>query len=99
LDASDDDEGDEYDEGADLYVMHKAHVAFGVELDCETRPAGGKPRTRFRCQHCGKLSAGRVPRSGRHVGDGTLRYPRFHKVDGAPCPGLLYEATWETETP
>lgn len=83
---------DEYDEGADLYVMRKAHVAFGVELDEEK-----KPRTRFRCQHCGKLSAGRLPRSGRHVGDGSSRYPRFHKVDGVPCPGLLYEATWETE--
>ncbi len=51
--------------------------------------------TRFQCQICGKLTAGRLPRAGSdiwdevfhkyrrvetwHVNDGTMRYPRRHK--------------------
>ena len=50
---------------------------------------------RFKCVECGKLSTGRLPRDGRHVGDGTVRYPRRHKgPDGKPCPGNIEEAEW-----
>lgn len=67
-----------------------------------------RPRmiTRFRCVHCGKLTAGRLPRAfvtsptgrvtySRHdVGDGSERYPRWHKLDGKPCPGNRELAEW-----
>jgi hypothetical protein len=53
-----------------------------------------RPGTRFQCPECGKLTSGRLPRDGRHVGDGTVRYPRRHKVDGKPCPGNIMEAVW-----
>lgn len=66
--------------------------------------------TRFRCVHCGKLTAGRLPRAiitsptgrvtySRHdVGDGSFYYPRRHDVDGEPCPGNILEAEWVTVT-
>jgi len=50
--------------------------------------------TRFKCAVCGKLTAGRVPRDGRHVGDGTFRFPRRHRVGGEACPGNIVEAEW-----
>ena len=51
--------------------------------------------TRFKCVECGKLSTGRLPRDGRYVGDGTVRYPRRHKGPGGkPCPGNIKEAEW-----
>ncbi|UTU07738.1 hypothetical protein CcrC1_gp054c [Caulobacter phage C1] len=54
----------------------------------------GQP-TRFKCVVCGKLSAGRLPREGRHVGDGSERFPRRHKGgDGADCPGNILYAEW-----
>lgn len=60
-------------------------------------PCAGSARlvTRFKCVVCGKLTAGRMPRdsSGR-PGDSTVRYPRRHKHDGAPCKGNIYEAEW-----
>ncbi len=52
-------------------------------------------RTRFRCVICGKVTAGRLGRVGRHVGDGSARFPRRHKgADGQPCPGNVYDAEW-----
>ena len=49
--------------------------------------------TRFRCAVCGKLTAGRLPRDGRHTGDGTFWFPRRHDgADGRPCPGNIKEA-------
>lgn len=48
--------------------------------------------TRFKCSACGKLTAGRLPRAGRHHGDGTYWFPRRHKRDGKPCPGNIMEA-------
>ena len=54
--------------------------------------------TRFKCVECGKLSTGRLPRDGRYVGDGTVRYPRRHKGPGGkPCPGNIKEAEWVTK--
>ena len=50
--------------------------------------------TRFKCAICGKLTAGRLPRSGKYVGDGTFRYPRRHYINGQPCPGNIIEAEW-----
>lgn len=51
--------------------------------------------TRFRCVVCGKLTAGRIPRAGRHAGDTTARFPRRHKgPDGKPCGGNILEAEW-----
>jgi len=53
-------------------------------------------KTRYRCVVCGKLTAGRLPRTSRpEVGDGTLRYPRQHKgPDGLLCPGSFMYAEW-----
>lgn len=56
-----------------------------------------KQRTRFRCVICGKLTAGRMPREGRHIGDGSARFPRRHKINGQPCAGNIREAEWVTE--
>ena len=50
--------------------------------------------TKFKCVVCGKLTAGRMPRSGREVGDTTARWPRRHKVNGVQCPGVWQEAEW-----
>jgi hypothetical protein len=51
--------------------------------------------TGFRCVKCGKISAGRMPRKGRHTGDTTVRFPRLHRgADGQPCPGNVWEAEW-----
>lgn len=44
-----------------------------------------------KCVMCGKLTAGRLPRSGSHKGDGTFWYPRRHNVNGKPCPGNIEE--------
>lgn len=53
-------------------------------------------KTRFMCAECGKLTAGRLPREGRHrPGDGTARFPRRHKdKSGKACPGNTVEAEW-----
>jgi hypothetical protein len=55
--------------------------------------------TRFRCVVCGKMTAGRLPRDGRHFpGDGSGRYPRRHKgVDGKPCKGNIELVDWVDE--
>jgi hypothetical protein len=53
-----------------------------------------KLETRFKCAVCGKITAGRIGRDGRHVGDGSGRYPRRHNVDGKPCLGNIQEAEW-----
>lgn len=52
--------------------------------------------TKFRCVVCGKLTAGRLPRAGRHnVGDTTAMFPRRHNGDdGLPCPGNIELAEW-----
>jgi len=50
--------------------------------------------TRFRCVVCGKLTSGRIPRNGRHVGDGTVRFPRRHNFEGKPCEGNIRDAEW-----
>lgn len=50
--------------------------------------------TRFRCRVCGKLTAGRIPREGRYVGDLSARFPRRHNVNGQPCPGIIEDAEW-----
>jgi len=50
-------------------------------------------RYSWRCKVCGKVTAGRLPRAGRHVGDGTFMFPRRHKgSDGQPCRGNIQEA-------
>jgi hypothetical protein len=53
-----------------------------------------KCQTRFRCVVCGKLTAGRMPREGREVGDTTARFPRRHHHNGRPCPGNIQLAAW-----
>jgi len=66
--------------------------AFGFHShlrSCLKKPLVAK-RTRFKCVKCGKITAGRIPRRG----DGTVRFPRKHKVDGKPCPGNMVEAEW-----
>lgn len=46
---------------------------------------------RFRCRRCGRLTSGRMPRRG----DGSLRYPRDHRIfGGGTCPGVFEEADW-----
>jgi hypothetical protein len=45
---------------------------------------------RFKCDMCGKLTAGRIPRRG----DGSGRYPRKHKVNGEVCLGSFDGAVW-----
>ena len=53
------------------------------------------PGTYFRCVVCGKLTAGRLPREGRHhPGDGSVMFPRRHSTHGYPCPGNVRLATW-----
>lgn len=57
---------------------------------------------KFKCAHCGKLTAGgRLPRDGHVKGDGTFRFPRRHKgADGQSCDGNIMEAEWiETARP
>lgn len=46
---------------------------------------------RVKCAVCGKLTAGRLPRKGRHEGDGTLWYPRRHNCPGDIIEGILVE--------
>lgn len=46
--------------------------------------------TRFLCVICGKMSTGRKPRRG----DGSARYPRYHRMEGKPCEGNFYFAEW-----
>ncbi len=54
-----------------------------------------RKRTRFRCVICGKITAGRLGRAGRHTGDGSARFPRKHNgADGRPCPGNVFDADW-----
>jgi hypothetical protein len=56
---------------------------------------GKRWETRFKCVVCGKLTAGRMPREGRLVGDTSARFPRRHKgPDGKPCPGNIEDAEW-----
>ena len=55
---------------------------------------GDTRETRFECVKCGRLTAGRVPHGSWHPADGSLRYPRRHKSEGALCPGNLLEARW-----
>lgn len=44
-----------------------------------------------KCCECGKRTAPRLPRSGRHKGDGTCWLPRRHRINGVLCPGSLEE--------
>jgi hypothetical protein len=41
----------------------------------------------FKCPVCGKLTAGRQP-----YGEGTIIYPRRHKLNGIPCDGNIRES-------
>lgn len=51
--------------------------------------------TRFKCVVCGRLTAGRLPRGGRHrPGDTSAYYPRRHKHHGKPCAGNILQARW-----
>lgn len=51
--------------------------------------------TRFRCDECGKLTAGRIGREGGLRGDRSGRYPRRHNGPGGKvCPGVFMEAVW-----
>lgn len=53
-----------------------------------------KKVTRFKCQHCGCLTTGRLPHK---YSDGAFRYPRRHRLDnGKGCPGNIIEAEWVT---
>ncbi len=47
-------------------------------------------RTHFKCGVCGKLTAGKVPKNG----DGTLIFPRRHRVKGILCKGIFIAAEW-----
>lgn len=52
-------------------------------------------RTRFKCKACDTVSDGRRPRGGwGERGDGTVIYPRRHKVEGVACPGNIEPAEW-----
>ena len=48
------------------------------------------------CVVCGKVTkGGRLPREGRHTGDGSERFPRRHKgADGRACPGNIEFGIW-----
>lgn len=50
----------------------------------------------IQCRACGKETAnGRLPREGRHTGDGSERFPRRHKgADGRVCPGVFEFGVW-----
>lgn len=50
--------------------------------------------TKFKCSVCGKLTSGRIGRSGGYSGDTSHRFPRRHKNDGKDCPGNIEEAEW-----
>lgn len=51
--------------------------------------------TRFRCDECGKETAGRIGREGGLRGDRSGRYPRRHNGPGGNvCPGVFREAVW-----
>lgn len=52
---------------------------------------GRIPLEKVQCAVCGKVTAGRLPRIGKHKGDGTFFYPRRHKVNGKDCPGNIQE--------
>jgi len=45
---------------------------------------------KFKCLYCGKLTAGHFPRRG----DGSMRFPRKHRIEGKVCEGSFYEAEW-----
>ena len=47
---------------------------------------------KWKCAICGKMTTGRLPRDGRHTGDGSFWFPRRHSVNGKPCPGNIEEA-------
>lgn len=47
---------------------------------------------RVRCSACGKVTAARLPRHGKHKGDGTFWFPRRHKISGVDCRGNIEEA-------
>ena len=54
-----------------------------------------KTITKFKCSACGKLTAGRISRDGKQVGDTSARFPRRHKnKEGKACPGNILEAEW-----
>ncbi len=48
--------------------------------------------TQFKCARCGKVTSGRQPRRG----DGSLVYPRRHRIAGKLCEGSFEEAQWVT---
>lgn len=56
---------------------------------------GTEPFT-ITCTVCGKVTkGGRLPREGRHTGDGSERFPRRHKgKDGHVCPGVYLFGIW-----
>jgi len=50
---------------------------------------------RFRCTVCGKLTLGRLPRSGYHKEAGVEMYPRRHSgADRLQCAGNVLAAEW-----
>ena len=51
-------------------------------------------KTLFKCAVCGKLTTGRISRSGSNTGDMSHRFPRRHKVNGKDCKGNIEEAEW-----
>lgn len=69
---------------------HGALTPLGEEVVRQLEPT----KTVFRCTFCGHISTGRIPRSGREVGDGTCRYPRRHKLGDQVCEGVFREAEW-----
>lgn len=62
------------------------------------RSAGKSGRTVFRCKACGLDTTSRMPMGG----DGTARFPRRHRGDGALtrvgmpslCSGVVEESDW-----
>ena len=46
---------------------------------------------KVKCAVCGKITHPRLPRDGRHKGDGTSWLPRRHKVNGKDCEGNIQE--------
>ena len=51
--------------------------------------------TRFKCAVCGLVTTGRLPRGPWGAeGDGSLVYPRAHRIKGKPCEGTCMDSEW-----
>lgn len=46
---------------------------------------------KVKCSVCKKLCIPRLPREGRLKGDGTVWFPRRHRIDSNDCEGNIIE--------